>query len=205
MTLAANVQPSQAALVEARPRRPGTPTVTVAMRTPYDLAAYPGSATHLCSYAIVPCSVVAVADALFGRAPDRRPAARGDPRALSSRARHGGALMGLVDEIREQPEVAARLLREAGPEVAAICEAIRAAEPTHIVIAARGTSDHAAIYAQYAMGIRRAGTSAWPRRACTRSTARPRIIAARSSSASASRAPPRTSSASSALRAPRAP
>jgi glucosamine--fructose-6-phosphate aminotransferase (isomerizing) len=61
--------------------------------------------------------------------------------------------MGLVDEIREQPEVAARLLREAGPEVASLCEAIRAAEPTHIVIAARGTSDHAAIYAQYAMGI----------------------------------------------------
>jgi glucosamine--fructose-6-phosphate aminotransferase (isomerizing) len=59
----------------------------------------------------------------------------------------------LIDEIREQPEVAARLLVEAGPEVARICETIRAADPSHIVIAARGTSDHAAIYAQYAMGI----------------------------------------------------
>ena len=49
--------------------RPGTPTVTVAMRTPYDLAAYPGAGTHLCSYAIVPASVGAVADALFGRQP----------------------------------------------------------------------------------------------------------------------------------------
>jgi glucosamine--fructose-6-phosphate aminotransferase (isomerizing) len=59
----------------------------------------------------------------------------------------------LIGEIREQPEVAARLLREATPEVARICETIRAADPSHIVIAARGTSDHAAIYAQYAMGI----------------------------------------------------
>jgi glucosamine--fructose-6-phosphate aminotransferase (isomerizing) len=59
----------------------------------------------------------------------------------------------LIEEIREQPEVAARLLAEAGPEVAAICETIKAADPSHVVIAARGTSDHAAIYAQYAMGV----------------------------------------------------
>ncbi len=37
--------------------------------------------------------------------------------------------MALIDEIREQPEVAARLLSEAGPEIAAMCEAIRAADP----------------------------------------------------------------------------
>jgi glucosamine--fructose-6-phosphate aminotransferase (isomerizing) len=61
--------------------------------------------------------------------------------------------MALIDEIREQPEVAARLLANAGSEVAALCETIRAADPSHVVIAARGTSDHAAIYAQYAMGI----------------------------------------------------
>ncbi len=61
--------------------------------------------------------------------------------------------MALIDEIREQPEVAARLLREAGPEIAAICEVIKAADPAHVVIAARGTSDHAAIYAQYALGV----------------------------------------------------
>jgi glucosamine--fructose-6-phosphate aminotransferase (isomerizing) len=59
----------------------------------------------------------------------------------------------LIDEIREQPEVATRLLAEAGPEIAALCETIRAADPSHVVIAARGTSDHAAIYAQYAMGV----------------------------------------------------
>ena len=64
-TLATNVQPSQAKLVEAV-LETATPTVTVAMRTPYDLADYPASATHLCSYSIVPASVNAVADALDG-------------------------------------------------------------------------------------------------------------------------------------------
>jgi len=59
----------------------------------------------------------------------------------------------LIDEIREQPEVAARLLTEARPEVAALCEAVRVADPSHVIIAARGTSDHAAIYAQYALGV----------------------------------------------------
>ena len=68
VTLATNVQPSQARLVEAV-LESGTPTVTVAMRTPYDLADYPASATHLCAYSIVPASVGAVADALFGREP----------------------------------------------------------------------------------------------------------------------------------------
>ena len=68
VTLASTVQPSQARLVEAV-LDTGTPTVTVAMRTPYDLADYPRSATHLCSYSIVPASVGAVADALFGQAP----------------------------------------------------------------------------------------------------------------------------------------
>jgi beta-N-acetylhexosaminidase len=67
-TLATNVQPSQARLVEAV-LETGTPTATVAMRTPYDLADYPASATHLCSYSIVPASVDAVAEALFGQAP----------------------------------------------------------------------------------------------------------------------------------------
>ena len=70
VTLATNAQPSQAALVAAI-LGSGTPTVTVAMRTPYDLADYPTSATHLCAYSIVPASVGAVADALFGRAPIR--------------------------------------------------------------------------------------------------------------------------------------
>ena len=61
--------------------------------------------------------------------------------------------MALIDEIQEQPEVAARLLAEAGPEVAALAATIKSADPSHVVIAARGTSDHAAIYAQYALGV----------------------------------------------------
>jgi beta-N-acetylhexosaminidase len=67
-TLAADVQLRQARLVEAV-LDTGTPTVTVAMRTPYDLAQYPRSATHLCAYSIVPASVGAVTDVLFGAAP----------------------------------------------------------------------------------------------------------------------------------------
>jgi beta-N-acetylhexosaminidase len=70
VTLAANVQPEQAQLVEAV-LATGTPTVTVAMRTPYDLADYPAAVTHLCTYSIVPASVDALADALFGRVPVR--------------------------------------------------------------------------------------------------------------------------------------
>src|SRR3990170_8727095 len=62
--------------------------------------------------------------------------------------------MALVDEIREQPAVIDRLLADGTPDVGSACRAIRAADPGHVVIAARGTSDHAAIYAQYAMGIR---------------------------------------------------
>jgi beta-N-acetylhexosaminidase len=66
-TLATNVQPSQARLVDAL-LETGTPTVTIAMRTPYDLADYPRSGTHLCAYAIVPASVEATADVIFGHA-----------------------------------------------------------------------------------------------------------------------------------------
>lgn len=55
----------------------GTPTVTVAMRTPFDLAAYPESSTHLCTYSIQPSSMTAMADVLFGVSPaeGRLPAA----------------------------------------------------------------------------------------------------------------------------------
>ena len=64
--------------------------------------------------------------------------------------------MGLRDEIREQPEVAARLLRDGRPEIEAIADRLIARladrEIDHVVIAARGTSDHAAIYAQYLFG-----------------------------------------------------
>ena len=37
--------------------------------TPYDLRAYPQTTSHLCTYAILPPSMTASANALFGRAP----------------------------------------------------------------------------------------------------------------------------------------
>ena len=52
-------------------------------------------------------------------------------------------------EIGEQPEVAARLLQRGSSTTEAIARAIRKADPAGIVIAARGSSDHAALYAKY--------------------------------------------------------
>ena len=62
--------PEQAALVDAV-LASGTPTVTVALRTPFDLAAYPHAETHLCTYSIQPPSTRALADVLFGVEPAR--------------------------------------------------------------------------------------------------------------------------------------
>ena len=64
--------------------------------------------------------------------------------------------MTLRDEILEQPEVAARFLRRAPEVVGPLVESMRAHDVDHVVIAARGTSDHAAIYAQYVLGVRHA-------------------------------------------------
>ncbi|HEY4026847.1 MAG TPA: SIS domain-containing protein [Candidatus Dormibacteraeota bacterium] len=52
-------------------------------------------------------------------------------------------------EIGEQPEVAERVLDSAAGPVAEAAAAIRAADPAGLVIAARGSSDHAAVYAKY--------------------------------------------------------
>ena len=65
--------------------------------------------------------------------------------------------MTLRDEIREQPEVAARFLAEQAENIEAIAGSLRD-RPRHVVIAARGTSDHAAIYAQYVLGVRHGWT-----------------------------------------------
>ena len=76
--------------------------------------------------------------------------------------RHGWAcryhlgMTRLRDEILEQPEVAARFLAGAPGVMGPLVERLRAREIEHVVIAARGTSDHAAIYAQYVLGIRHA-------------------------------------------------
>lgn len=75
-TIAANLDPAQAHLVEAV-LATGKPTITVALRTPFDLAAYPASAAHICTYGILRPSMHALGEAIFGRTPfgGRLPAA----------------------------------------------------------------------------------------------------------------------------------
>ena len=58
------------------------------------------------------------------------------------------------DEIGEQPRVAGRLLLAAAPAVEAIANRLRASRPNGFLIAARGSSDHAALYAKYLFGRR---------------------------------------------------
>ena len=60
----------------------------------------------------------------------------------------------LRSEIAEQPDVLRRLLDEGAPEAETIAARLRALDIRHIVIAARGSSDNAARYAQYLFGAR---------------------------------------------------
>lgn len=60
--------------------------------------------------------------------------------------------MGLIDEIREQPSVADRQLAELPSLIRPLVDAVRRTTVDYALIAARGTSDHAATYAQYALG-----------------------------------------------------
>jgi glutamine---fructose-6-phosphate transaminase (isomerizing) len=58
----------------------------------------------------------------------------------------------LLQEIAEQPERLRTLLADGAGEVEAIARALRARPVHHVVIAARGSSDNAARYAQYVFG-----------------------------------------------------
>jgi glucosamine--fructose-6-phosphate aminotransferase (isomerizing) len=58
------------------------------------------------------------------------------------------------DEIAEQPEVASRLLGQSRDAVAAIGARIHETGPRGYFIVARGSSDHAALYAKYLFGAR---------------------------------------------------
>lgn len=62
--------------------------------------------------------------------------------------------MSLHDEIAEQPEVAARFIATQAESIDAIASSLRERPLRQVMIAARGTSDHAALYAQYVLGIR---------------------------------------------------
>lgn len=63
-----------------------------------------------------------------------------------------GALM--AAEIAEQPTVLARLLTDGAAEIADVAAQIHQYAPRFVVLAARGTSDHAALYAKYLAEIR---------------------------------------------------
>src|SRR5690606_8031376 len=58
----------------------------------------------------------------------------------------------LYREIYEQPAVLRRLLAEQQTAVNQLAQTIREQEISHVVIAARGTSDNAGRYAQYLFG-----------------------------------------------------
>jgi beta-N-acetylhexosaminidase len=75
-TTAALGEPGQAGLVDALVGT-GRPVVTVSLRTPFDLAAYPRATTHVAAYGLLPPTLAALAEALVGRAPfvGRLPAA----------------------------------------------------------------------------------------------------------------------------------
>jgi glucosamine--fructose-6-phosphate aminotransferase (isomerizing) len=62
--------------------------------------------------------------------------------------------MSLRDEILEQPAAIERQLGASADALEALAARLRATPVAGVVIAARGTSDHAAIYAQYALGVR---------------------------------------------------
>lgn len=67
-TIAASLEPApspQAALVRSA-LEVGVPTVTVALRTPWDLLAYPEAGTHLATYGLLPPTIEALARALIG-------------------------------------------------------------------------------------------------------------------------------------------
>ena len=150
----------------------GVPTVTVALRTPFDLAGYPTAATHLCAYSIVPAALDALAAALFGAATSVAGCPSRSPGSILAATAWIGPVsadvaqvpssapglrtepMGCTTRSSSSPSVVERFLRDASAEVERGVRGDPSGEPIHVVIAARGTSDHAAIYAQYVIGIR---------------------------------------------------
>src|SRR3954447_24527837 len=63
-----------------------------------------------------------------------------------------GALM--AAEIKEQPEVYARILRDGHGHIHEVAQAVQARNPRFVLLIARGTSDHAALYAKYLVETR---------------------------------------------------
>ena len=55
----------------------------------------------------------------------------------------------MADEIRQSPALVRSQLARTGPALEAVAEAVWRIRPRWVSIVARGTSDHAAIYARY--------------------------------------------------------
>lgn len=60
----------------------------------------------------------------------------------------------MAAEIGEQPEVWERLLTAGRDPIAAVAAEVRARRPRFVLFVARGTSDHAALYAKYLVEVR---------------------------------------------------
>ncbi|RDG39474.1 SIS domain-containing protein [Streptomyces corynorhini] len=58
-------------------------------------------------------------------------------------------------EVLEQPEVLRRVLQDGAPRIREVAAVIAARNPRFALLSARGTSDHAALYAKYLLEIRR--------------------------------------------------
>ena len=69
-TIVASADPAQARLVGAL-LATGRPVVTVALRTPWDLAAYPAAGTHVAAWGILAPTLEALSASLFGAIPFR--------------------------------------------------------------------------------------------------------------------------------------
>jgi beta-N-acetylhexosaminidase len=67
-TTDASFEPDQATLVREL-LATGRPMVTLALRTPWDIASYASTGTHVCTYSIHQPSLDAAVDALWGLAP----------------------------------------------------------------------------------------------------------------------------------------
>ena len=59
----------------------------------------------------------------------------------------------MAEEIREQPTALARLLGQGRSDVVAAAELVASRAPRFVSLVARGTSDHAALYAKYLIEI----------------------------------------------------
>ena len=71
-TLNAMLDPDQVEFIQhIREVAPSAALVVAGLRTPYDVVAMPWLETYVCAYTSVDCSMIALAEVLFGEAPPR--------------------------------------------------------------------------------------------------------------------------------------